>query len=155
MDTSLIERLREIARSRSARNGPAHDFLHVIRVTENARHIGLAEGADLDVVLPAALLHELFNYPKGHPQSHLSGDVCAEHAADVPFIDTVAEDSDSLATNIAMSSIRDRDWDDPSPDQLFGITRIRPPDEFLGRHQFEHLGGCHCAPPSMSGAHFR
>jgi uncharacterized protein len=82
MHSTLMRRLCELAQSRCARNGPAHDFLHVMRVTESARRIGVVEGADLDVVLPAALLHELFNYPKGHPQSHLSGEVCAEHAAD-------------------------------------------------------------------------
>ncbi len=53
------------------------------RVAASARNIGLAEGADLDVVVPAALLHELFNYPKGHPQSHLSGEVCALQAVEV------------------------------------------------------------------------
>ena len=52
-------------------------------VSETARRIGLVEGADLDVVVAAALLHELFNYPKGHPRSHLSGEVCAEQAVDV------------------------------------------------------------------------
>lgn len=83
MDQSRLDRLRAVAASRCAGNGPAHDFLHVTRVTENARRIGLAEGADLDVVVPAALLHELFNYPKGHPLSHLSGEVCAEQAAEV------------------------------------------------------------------------
>jgi uncharacterized protein len=83
MDESLFERLRKVAESRCAGNGPAHDFLHVARVTETARRIGLAEGADLDVLLPAAMLHELFNYPKGHPRSHLSGEVCAEQAFDV------------------------------------------------------------------------
>jgi uncharacterized protein len=83
IDESLMTRLGEISKSRCAGNGPAHDFLHVMRVTATARHIGLAEGAKLDVVLPAALLHELFNYPKGHTKSHLSGDVCAEQAADV------------------------------------------------------------------------
>jgi uncharacterized protein len=83
MDESLFERLRKIAESRSTGSGPAHDFLHVTRVTETARRIGLAEGANLDVVVPAALLHELFNYPKGHPQSHLSGELCAEQAVDV------------------------------------------------------------------------
>lgn len=46
----------------------------------NARELGAAEGADLDVLLPAALLHELFNYPKHHPDSARSGDVCAEKA---------------------------------------------------------------------------
>jgi uncharacterized protein len=83
MDESVIGHLRTLAESRCARSGPAHDFLHVIRVTNNARSIGASEGADLDVVVPAALLHELFNYPKGHPLSHLSGEVCAEHAAEV------------------------------------------------------------------------
>jgi uncharacterized protein len=83
MDLSLLDRLRETARSRCRNNGPAHDFLHVTRVAENARKIGTAEGADLEVVLPAALLHELFNYPKGHPESHLSGEVCAQHAVEV------------------------------------------------------------------------
>jgi uncharacterized protein len=83
MDESLLDRLRSVAESGCAGNGPAHDFLHVTRVKETARRIGLAEGANLDVVVPAALLHELFNYSKGHPQSHLSGEVCAGLAVDV------------------------------------------------------------------------
>jgi uncharacterized protein len=60
--------------------GPAHDFLHVLRVVRNAEHIGSREGADCQIVVPAALLHELFNYPKGHQLSHLSGEVAAEQA---------------------------------------------------------------------------
>ena len=43
--------------------------------------IASAEGADLAIVVPAALLHELFNYPKNDPNSSLSGEVCAAHAA--------------------------------------------------------------------------
>jgi uncharacterized protein len=82
MDRPLIRALRDLAHTRSAHNGPAHDFLHVMRVAANVSQIGLAEGANLAVVLPAALLHELFNYPKGHPQSHLSGEVCATQAAE-------------------------------------------------------------------------
>ncbi|MDB4969159.1 MAG: metal-dependent phosphohydrolase [Myxococcales bacterium] len=46
----------------------------------NARRIAEAEGADVDVAVTAAMLHELFNYPKNHPESSRSGDVCAEHA---------------------------------------------------------------------------
>jgi uncharacterized protein len=83
VDESLIQRLRSVAESRCTGNGPAHDFLHVLRVTATAQRIGLIESAGLDIVVPAALLHELFNYPKGHPLSHLSGEVCAEHAGDV------------------------------------------------------------------------
>ena len=32
------------------------------------------------VVVAAALCHELFNYPKDHPESARSGEVCADHA---------------------------------------------------------------------------
>lgn len=62
---------------------PAHDLGHVERVTALARRIAEAEGARLDVVVPAAVLHELVNLPKGHPESARSGDLCAVAADEV------------------------------------------------------------------------
>ncbi len=59
---------------------PAHDFLHIQRVTTNAQRIATAEGADLNVVTAAAILHELVNLPKDHPRSSESGDMCADAA---------------------------------------------------------------------------
>ena len=74
------EALRHIAQTRCAEADPAHDWLHVERVAANARAISLAEGADVEITVAAALLHELFNHPKGHPESRRSGEICAEHA---------------------------------------------------------------------------
>jgi uncharacterized protein len=90
--------LRAAALARIAGAEPAHDALHVERVMASARRIAAAEGADVDVCVTAALLHELFNYPKSHPDSPRSGDVCAEHAVamlrehgfDATFIERVA-----------------------------------------------------------------
>lgn len=79
LPSAVLERLRAVAEQRASRD-PAHDWLHVLRVAETARQLGTMEGAEHDVVVPAALLHELFNYPKGHPDSARSGEVCAEHA---------------------------------------------------------------------------
>jgi uncharacterized protein len=73
-------RLRAAALAHIACAEPAHDALHVARVMASAREIAAAEGADVDVCVTAALLHELFNHPKSHPDSARSGDVCAEHA---------------------------------------------------------------------------
>jgi uncharacterized protein len=72
--------LQAIAREATADADPAHDFQHVLRVAANARAVAASEGADEQVVVPAALLHELFNYPKNHPDSARSGEVCAERA---------------------------------------------------------------------------
>lgn len=75
--------LREVARRACEGRPPAHDFLHVERVAAMARRIALAEGARLDIVIPAALLHELVNLPKSHPESQKSGDLCADAALEV------------------------------------------------------------------------
>ncbi len=56
---------------------PAHDALHVARVTRLAGVLARAEGADETVCVLAALLHELVNLPKHHPDSARSGDLCA------------------------------------------------------------------------------
>jgi uncharacterized protein len=93
-----FERLRAAALARLDGVEPAHDALHVERVMASATTIARAEGADLAVCATAALLHELFNYPKSHPESARSGEVCAEHATamlrehgyDEPFVARVA-----------------------------------------------------------------
>jgi uncharacterized protein len=78
--TGRFSILRTAAMARIAGAEPAHDALHVTRVMGSARRIAEAERADVDVCVTAALLHELFNHPKNHPESARSGDVCAEHA---------------------------------------------------------------------------
>jgi uncharacterized protein len=72
----------EVAR-RSSSTDPAHDFLHVERVLENAKLILKDIPADSEVIIPAILLHELFNYPKNDPRSQFSGDICAELAGEI------------------------------------------------------------------------
>jgi uncharacterized protein len=47
---------------------PAHDLLHFKRVVKMAKAIGAAEGADLDIVIPAAWLHDLIAIPKDDPR---------------------------------------------------------------------------------------
>jgi len=37
----------------------SHDFDHVLRVYRLVEHIGLAEGADMEILRPAALLHDI------------------------------------------------------------------------------------------------
>lgn len=46
----------------------AHDMQHIRRVVANARRLTLAEGADWEIVMPAAWLHDCVVVPKSSPQ---------------------------------------------------------------------------------------
>jgi uncharacterized protein len=59
----------------------AHDGEHVRRVVGNARRLAVAEGAPLDVVVPAAWLHDCVHVPKDSPHRADASRLAAEEAA--------------------------------------------------------------------------
>ena len=59
---------------------PGHDFEHIMRVYRNAEFIGKREGADMEILLAAVLLHDLVVYPKGSAKSTKSADDSADMA---------------------------------------------------------------------------
>ncbi len=59
---------------------PAHDLSHVLRVVKTAKSLCQQEDAKLEVVLPAAYLHDCFTFPKNHPERKNSSTVAAEKA---------------------------------------------------------------------------
>ena len=61
---------------------PAHDLLHVKRVVYTAHQLALAEKAKLEVVLPAAWLHDFVNLPKNHPERSRASTMAATSAID-------------------------------------------------------------------------
>jgi uncharacterized protein len=99
-----LERLRKAAR-RLASADPAHDWLHVTRVEHTAGRIAEAEGAATTIVRAAATLHEVFSYPKDHPDSHRSGERCAE---------------------VALSMMRDEQVDEADAQAVAECIRVHP-----------------------------
>lgn len=57
-DGIITQSLVEEIESMYKKADPAHDFSHILRVYKNAENIGRAEGADMQVLLLAALLHD-------------------------------------------------------------------------------------------------
>jgi uncharacterized protein len=78
MNELLKSKLTKIACEKQTKNDPSHDFSHVQRVLNLAIRIGESVGADLDVVIPAALFHDIVVYPKNSPQSKNESDESAE-----------------------------------------------------------------------------
>jgi uncharacterized protein len=62
---------------------PAHDFHHIMRVYKNAKLIGRREGTNMEILLPAVLLHDLVVYPKRSATSSKSSDESADLAENI------------------------------------------------------------------------
>jgi uncharacterized protein len=69
MDTTLYHLLFTKAKENSHSDDPSHDFSHIRRVLKNVETIAAKENGDLDILIPAALFHDVINYPKNDPRS--------------------------------------------------------------------------------------
>ncbi len=64
--TFLKDKLIRIAIDKMNENDPSHDINHIMRVLSISEKIAKEEGADLDIVVPAAIFHDVICYPKNH-----------------------------------------------------------------------------------------
>jgi len=81
MDFAELER-RCRDKLAAAGGDAAHDLEHVRRVVRNARALAATEGAKLEVVLPAAWLHDCVSVPKDSPGRAQASRLAAARAAD-------------------------------------------------------------------------
>ena len=87
---TLLERLKVHLKTEPFERDGAHDLAHILRVAHLADRIAEAEGADRDVTLAGALLHDLIYRPKNHPESprtaELSSALAAVWCAEIPAL---------------------------------------------------------------------
>lgn len=76
----MLEDLKQQAEKMLEGRDPGHDFEHIMRVYRNAELIGKGEGADMEILLAAALLHDVVVYPKGSSKRSKSSDDSADLA---------------------------------------------------------------------------
>lgn len=63
----LDARCEAFVREHMGSSDPAHDPMHVARTVTNARRLAAVEGARLEIVVPAAWLHDCVSVPKTSP----------------------------------------------------------------------------------------
>jgi uncharacterized protein len=76
----MLDRIKRRIKKVLEGRDPAHDFQHIMRVYKNAELIGRREGADMEILLLAVLLHDLVVYPKGSAKTSKSADDSADLA---------------------------------------------------------------------------
>ena len=65
----------------------AHDINHIKRVVTSAKQLAAEESADMNVVLPAAWLHDCVSFPKSHPDNKRASVLAGEKA--VEFLQSI------------------------------------------------------------------
>ena len=74
----LLARLREHLASEPFHRDAAHDLGHILRVARLAHRLAKKEGADPEVCVAGALLHDLVYRPKNHPESPMTAQMAAD-----------------------------------------------------------------------------
>ena len=74
----LLARLRAHLASEPFTRDAAHDLGHMLRVARLALRMATEEGADPEVCMAAALLHDLVYRPKNHPESPQTAQMAAD-----------------------------------------------------------------------------
>lgn len=76
----LEAQLFKIAEKLTSQDDVSHDIHHVVRVLKAAKKIGKTEKADLEILIPAALFHDIIVYPKYDKRSLTETDESAVFA---------------------------------------------------------------------------
>ena len=83
MNHKLKNNLINVAK-KHINNDLSHDFNHAMRVMNLAVKIAVAEGGNLDIIIPAALFHDVIVY-KGSHKYHIEHRKSAEFAKNTLF----------------------------------------------------------------------
>jgi uncharacterized protein len=97
---SRLERLAAGVQKLYKADDPAHDWLHVQRVIANCKRLAEAEGADLEILTAAALLHDIVNLPKNHPQRRQASALAARAAREYLRQDFSESETERICTAI-------------------------------------------------------
>lgn len=101
----LLARLRAHLATEPFPRDAAHDLGHILRVAGLASRLAAAEGANPEVCVAAALLHDLVYRPKNHPESPRTAAMAAEEVPrwcrETPGLEALA---DRIAAAVATHS---------------------------------------------------
>ena len=96
MSEAIIEKVRHFAESHFAEDGSGHDWWHVHRVWNLAKHLADAEGADRTIVEVAALLHDVADWKLNQDESQGLNTIRELLAGDLP-LETVGRICDIIS----------------------------------------------------------
>lgn len=149
---SSTKNLREIYKHipKGSFDNTTHDLSHSLRVAKNAILISNKEGGDKEVLIAAAILHDICNLEKNDPNRHLSSKMSAEKAEEIlkkaSFdLDKIpaaldAIECHSFSANLEPKTLEGRIFQDA--DRLDGIGAIGVARAFVTGEMFKNKLYC-------------
>lgn len=141
----LLQRLEAHLAAEPFERDGAHDLAHILRVARLADRIADAEGADRDVAVAAALLHDLVYRPKNHPESPRTAELSAALArawcAEIPGL---APKADAI-----LHAIEAHSWSGAAEAETLEARVVQDAD------RLEAIGAIGIARVFATGASFR
>lgn len=83
MNKLIKNKLINITKEKLQNSDSSHDLYHTFRVLKNAEFIAQKENGDLDIIIPAALFHDIICYPKNCSKSKYSSQESANLATKI------------------------------------------------------------------------
>lgn len=83
MEKQCKNKLIKIAHAKMLKNDSSHDICHATRVLQIATKIATIEKADIDIIVPSAIFHDVIVYPKNHPKRLNSAKESSEFAREI------------------------------------------------------------------------
>ena len=128
MKKSTIDKIKQFYEH----DDPSHDWLHIERVSRTCRILAKELGANLDILIPAAYLHDVINIPKDSQLRSKASLIASEKAQEILSDDQYSMDEikqitqiiieHSYSANIKASSIESQILQDA--DKLDGMGAI-------------------------------
>lgn len=95
-----IQKLSERVKPLYPTADPAHDFSHVQRVIANCQAIHALDGGEWEIIVAAALLHDIVNLPKNHPNRKEASALSARAAREYLREDFSEEERERICSAI-------------------------------------------------------
>ncbi|HLT21825.1 MAG TPA: HD domain-containing protein [Bacteriovoracaceae bacterium] len=91
-----LEHLKNLVKPYYPSTDPAHNWNHILRVSNLAHMLALKEKANVDITLAAALCHDLINVPKYDPRRSEASTLSAQEAG--PMLLSVGFNDDEITS---------------------------------------------------------
>ncbi len=86
VDSQVWDRLRNLEDrviELFPKGDPSHDLLHLKRVLKTALFLATTEGGNLEILIPAVLLHDIVQVPKNSPERSSTSEMAALKASEI------------------------------------------------------------------------